>query len=123
MSLLAHSSEAVVEAAAAALQNLTCDSPSLRLAVVDEGAITLLVQLLEASGEESVQKHAAGVLHNLAITRASRRQITAAGAVEPLAKLMDTGSSAVQSAAGSVIGKLVLEPAARMALHDSNVSS
>lgn len=100
------------QVAAAAIENLTYDSPAIRKSVVDAGGLPMLVSLLE-SESESAQRSAAGALHNLALARANCEKIAAAGGIEPLVELLETGPEAVQAVAGGTLGKLALDPANR----------
>lgn len=100
------------QVAAAAIENLTYDSPAIRKSVVDAGGLPMLVSLLE-SDSEPAQRSAAGALHNLALARANCAKIAAAGGIEPLVELLETGPEDVQAVAGGTLGKLALEPANR----------
>jgi hypothetical protein len=79
--------------AAAALENLTYESASIRRSVAEQGAIPLLVDVL-SSGCCAAQKSAAGALHNLAINSSLNcDKIAAAGGIEPLVEMLETAPS------------------------------
>ena len=122
--LLHHSAEWAVQNAAAAVSGM-CQTAAVKSKFVSAGCLPRLVQLLSHANDD-IKCHAARALNNIAdITDTPAGQpiftpaVLAAGAMQPLARLLDSESHHVSSIAACSMLTFAENPASRRLVADS----
>lgn len=106
--LLAHLQIGSIECKQRALESmirLMADDDKNILMVAGQGAVTTLVQLLDAS-QPSVREKAAAAVCKLALNDSCEHLVVAEGGIAPLVRLLESGSSRAQEKAASCLQSL-----------------